>query len=188
MLNRRAVILLLAVAMLCIAVRQSRARRVLPETLHLRRGAARQDHHRRRRHDRARQGVRLERRQDCGGDEMPEVILLLVASVLFLTLPAGARPRPVGNVRIRTVTAWYRKLMMPDAPTVSCCGEADAYWADTFETSAGWQVRRHHHRRSASTRRCTGRIGTSASASLSPTTKSSSTRQPHRPRRAVHRQ
>jgi len=26
--------------------------------------------------------------------------------------------------------AWYASLMQPDNPTVSCCGEADAYWCD----------------------------------------------------------
>jgi len=25
---------------------------------------------------------------------------------------------------------WYQKLMQPDNPSVSCCGEADAYWCD----------------------------------------------------------
>jgi hypothetical protein len=25
---------------------------------------------------------------------------------------------------------WYQSLMQPDNPTMSCCGEADAYWAD----------------------------------------------------------
>jgi hypothetical protein len=28
---------------------------------------------------------------------------------------------------------WYQALMQPDNPAVSCCGEADAYWADSFE-------------------------------------------------------
>lgn len=28
---------------------------------------------------------------------------------------------------------WYRSLMQPDNPGVSCCGEADAYWADKVE-------------------------------------------------------
>lgn len=27
---------------------------------------------------------------------------------------------------------WYRSLMQPDNPTISCCGEADAWWADSF--------------------------------------------------------
>ncbi len=28
--------------------------------------------------------------------------------------------------------AWYSSLYQPDAPTVSCCGVADAYWCDTI--------------------------------------------------------
>lgn len=31
------------------------------------------------------------------------------------------------------VRAWYRDLKQPDNPVYSCCGEADAYWADSFE-------------------------------------------------------
>ena len=31
------------------------------------------------------------------------------------------------------IRAWYRELMQPDNPRVSCCGEADAYYADSFE-------------------------------------------------------
>lgn len=30
------------------------------------------------------------------------------------------------------VRRWYQTLMQPDVPTMSCCGEADAYWADSF--------------------------------------------------------
>lgn len=29
--------------------------------------------------------------------------------------------------------AWFASLMQPDAPTIPCCGESDAYWADSFE-------------------------------------------------------
>jgi hypothetical protein len=71
---------------------------------------------------------------------MPEVILLLVASILFLTQPAGARDLGQWETSDPDVVAWYRKLMMPDAPAVSCCGEADAYWADTFEEQDGKYV------------------------------------------------
>jgi hypothetical protein len=35
---------------------------------------------------------------------------------------------------------WYKSLMQPDVPTVSCCGEADAYWADGFETQGDQYV------------------------------------------------
>lgn len=30
------------------------------------------------------------------------------------------------------VREWYAGLMQPDNPTVSCCGEADAYFVDDF--------------------------------------------------------
>jgi hypothetical protein len=32
-----------------------------------------------------------------------------------------------------SVREWFRKLMQPDNPAVSCCGEADAYEADNFD-------------------------------------------------------
>ena len=32
------------------------------------------------------------------------------------------------------VSQWYKSLMQPDNPTISCCGAADAYYADLFET------------------------------------------------------
>lgn len=31
------------------------------------------------------------------------------------------------------LSKWYRTLMQPDQPSISCCGEADAYHADSFE-------------------------------------------------------
>jgi hypothetical protein len=31
------------------------------------------------------------------------------------------------------IRAWYQALMQPDIPAASCCGEADAYWADSYE-------------------------------------------------------
>jgi hypothetical protein len=31
------------------------------------------------------------------------------------------------------IREWYQSLMQPDNPGASCCGEADAYWADYFE-------------------------------------------------------
>jgi hypothetical protein len=35
---------------------------------------------------------------------------------------------------------WYRGLMRPDYPAISCCGEADAYWADSFEVEGDHYV------------------------------------------------
>jgi hypothetical protein len=36
-----------------------------------------------------------------------------------------------------TVREWYRSLMQPDVPQASCCGEADAYWADEIHVRDG---------------------------------------------------
>jgi hypothetical protein len=33
------------------------------------------------------------------------------------------------------IRKWYEDLRQPDMPAASCCGAADAYWADSFETS-----------------------------------------------------
>jgi hypothetical protein len=32
---------------------------------------------------------------------------------------------------------WFQSLMQPDNPGSSCCGEADAYWADEVEVRDG---------------------------------------------------
>jgi len=32
---------------------------------------------------------------------------------------------------------WYQALMQPDVPNASCCGEADAYWADEIHVRDG---------------------------------------------------
>jgi hypothetical protein len=37
--------------------------------------------------------------------------------------------------RSNPIVKWYQELMQPDNPAVGCCGEADAYWADSFEVS-----------------------------------------------------
>lgn len=36
-----------------------------------------------------------------------------------------------------TIREWYRGLMRPDAPGASCCGVADAYWADEVHVRDG---------------------------------------------------
>lgn len=33
--------------------------------------------------------------------------------------------------------AWYAALKQPDNPTISCCGEADAYWCDDIHITKG---------------------------------------------------
>jgi hypothetical protein len=59
----------------------------------------------------------------------------LVLGAVFGFLMSATHARDLGqwesgNPEIRD---WYQALMQPDNPAVSCCGEADAYWADSFE-------------------------------------------------------
>ena len=35
------------------------------------------------------------------------------------------------------IRRWYQGLMQPDNPNMSCCGDADAYWADKIEVGDG---------------------------------------------------
>src|SRR5712672_2926491 len=42
-------------------------------------------------------------------------------------------PRQVSGRRLAAV---YQDLKQPDNPSASCCGEADAYWADAFEATS----------------------------------------------------
>lgn len=57
---------------------------------------------------------------------------MLRSLVLLLMLATAAQARDLGQWQDinPTIGQWFRTLMQPDNPTVSCCGEADAYWAD----------------------------------------------------------
>ena len=35
------------------------------------------------------------------------------------------------------IRQWYQALMQPDVPSASCCGDADAYWADDVHVRDG---------------------------------------------------
>ena len=41
------------------------------------------------------------------------------------------------------VSEWFRTLMMPDLPTMSCCGEADAYWCDDINVKTAADNQQH---------------------------------------------
>ena len=57
----------------------------------------------------------------------------LLLCLLLLSAPAYARDRGQWGTSDPAVREWFRTLMRPDDPQLSCCGEADAYWADAFE-------------------------------------------------------
>ena len=54
---------------------------------------------------------------------------------MLLTLPALARDSGQWKDQPVVVRQWFQKLMQPDNPYMSCCGEADAFEADTFEVA-----------------------------------------------------
>jgi hypothetical protein len=62
-------------------------------------------------------------------------IALLI--MLVLQIPAHAHDNGQWNNADPTIRQWYKSLMQPDYPTSSCCGEADAYWADEVHVRGG---------------------------------------------------
>jgi hypothetical protein len=67
---------------------------------------------------------------------MKRIILCLS---FFGCLSAGVSARDLGqwNAVDPAVRQWYQALMQPDVPNASCCGEADAYWADEIHVREG---------------------------------------------------
>jgi len=59
--------------------------------------------------------------------------LVLGAAFGFLIGAADARDNGQWESANSEIREWYQALMQPDNPAASCCGEADAYWADSFE-------------------------------------------------------
>lgn len=57
--------------------------------------------------------------------------------ILLLCTSAFARDDGQWEATDPAVKEWYRSLMRPDAPNASCCGEADAYFADTIIVKNG---------------------------------------------------
>jgi hypothetical protein len=64
--------------------------------------------------------------------------LAFITSAIFMSIAGGvviAHARDNGQWANSPVQIqhWFQSLMQPDNPSVSCCGEADAFEADTFE-------------------------------------------------------
>src|SRR5467141_3988887 len=75
-------------------------------------------------------------RQGARGDEsVTEKISMLRIVIVFmlLSLPAVARDNGQWGNQPVYLREWFQKLMQPDNPNMSCCGEADAFEADSFE-------------------------------------------------------
>ena len=63
------------------------------------------------------------------------MIVCLVLGVIFGCSMRAVLARDLGQWETSDpgTRQWYQALMQPDNPAAPCCGEADAYWADSFE-------------------------------------------------------
>jgi hypothetical protein len=68
------------------------------------------------------------------------IIIALILALFLQSAPAAARDLGQWEYQPTYVRQWFQKLMQPDNPVASCCGEADAYWADSFEVNDGRYV------------------------------------------------
>jgi hypothetical protein len=62
---------------------------------------------------------------------------MCVGTMLFMLSPASGRDKGQWENLDPAISSWYRNLMQPNHPDYSCCGEADAYWADRVEVKDG---------------------------------------------------
>jgi hypothetical protein len=70
-----------------------------------------------------------------------ESMLRIVITTLALTsLPTLARDNGQWEHQPTSIRQWFQKLMQPDNPEWSCCGEADAFEADEFEVQGDHYV------------------------------------------------
>lgn len=63
--------------------------------------------------------------------------VIALAIVLFSVRISPARDLGQWQNADPATVEWYKSLMQPDVPTASCCGEADAYWADEIHVRDG---------------------------------------------------
>lgn len=59
-------------------------------------------------------------------------VLIILYTIIFRVSGLNARDLGQWENTDPEIKRWYSGLMQPDNPSVSCCGEADAYWCDTW--------------------------------------------------------
>src|SRR5215510_1400009 len=66
---------------------------------------------------------------------MQKSLLWALGAAVFVFFVSKAPARDLGqwDVVDPLVRKWFRELKQPDNPSRSCCGESDAYWADSYE-------------------------------------------------------
>jgi hypothetical protein len=72
---------------------------------------------------------------------MKKLALAMMLCVASCSPPvAYARDNGQWDATNADVQKWFKGLMQPDLPTISCCGEADAYYADSWEVEGDHYV------------------------------------------------
>jgi hypothetical protein len=61
----------------------------------------------------------------------------LMLFVMLLLYPCSARDLGQWKNSDPAVRKWFKELMRPDFPTMSCCGDADGYWCDDIHVKDG---------------------------------------------------
>jgi hypothetical protein len=72
-----------------------------------------------------------------GATNMFRIVIVVFALV---SLPALARDNGQWGNQPAALRQWFQNLMQPDNKYLSCCGEADAYEADSFEVKGDQYV------------------------------------------------
>jgi len=67
-------------------------------------------------------------------------MLWMTVTLALLSSAALARDLGQWGAEPGAVHEWFRTLMQPDNPFLSCCGQADAYWADEYEAGNGQYI------------------------------------------------
>src|SRR5258708_9028835 len=78
-----------------------------------------------------------------GGGEVGGVVVMLILSGMVVgvgVVAAKARDNGQWADVPEHVRQWFRSLKQPDHPRQSCCGEADAFEADSFEAEGDHYV------------------------------------------------
>jgi hypothetical protein len=69
---------------------------------------------------------------------LPLMLVVIIIIALALLMGKGrAHDSGQWSHTNPAIREWYQGLRQPDVPTASCCGEADAYWADEFHVRDG---------------------------------------------------
>ena len=67
----------------------------------------------------------------------PAAVVIAIAALCLLSKPSHGRDLGQWENSDPVVRQWFKTLMRPDYPELSCCGEADGYYADEIHVRDG---------------------------------------------------